>query len=379
MKFDRLMEQLVGVFAILVLTVGTMIVLAPFVTTLLWGAILAYSSWHPFKRLAAALGGRPALATVLIVALILVCLLVPMFFAGVAFSTRVPEWVAIVQDRLASGLPPLPEWMEKIPLVGARLNAAWDGLATRNPEVIARLQEMAKPMFRTALGVALSLLQGLGLLLLSILFTAVFYLSGDSAGAGLRAGMRRIAGARAEALLALVGGTVKGVVFGILGTSLVQAVLCAAGYWIAGLPSPALLGLLTFFLAIIPGGPLLIVVPGAIWLVQTGASGWAIFLVVWTFIVAIGVDNVLKPILIGRSSHVPLILIMLGVFGGAAAFGLLGVFVGPTLLAVTHAVLHDWIDAKADDEVAAAADDGTAAMAASRELERLSQQQEEAS
>ena len=245
--------------------------------------------------------------------------------------------------------------------------------------MIARLQEMAKPMFRTALGVALSLLQGLGLLLLSILFTAVFYLSGDSAGAGLRAGMRRIAGARAEALLALVGGTVKGVVFGILGTSLVQAVLCAAGYWIAGLPSPALLGLLTFFLAIIPGGPLLIVVPGAIWLVQTGASGWAIFLVVWTFIVAIGVDNVLKPILIGRSSHVPLILIMLGVFGGAAAFGLLGVFVGPTLLAVTHAVLHDWIDAKADDEVAAAADDGTAAMAASREHERLSQQQEEAS
>jgi predicted PurR-regulated permease PerM len=134
---------------------------------------------------------------------------------------------------------------------------------------------------------------------------------------------------------------VKAVVYGILGTSLVQAVFCAAGYWIAGLPSPALLGLATFFLAIIPGGPLLVVVPGAFWLIQSGQTTWAAFLVVWAGVTAIAADNVLKPMMIGKSSHVPLILVLLGVLGGAVAFGLLGVFIGPTLLAVAHAVLRD--------------------------------------
>jgi predicted PurR-regulated permease PerM len=154
--------------------------------------------------------------------------------------------------------------------------------------------------------------------------------------------MVRIAGARADYLLGLIGGTVKAVVYGILGTSLVQAVLCAVGYWIAGLPSPALLGLATFFLSIIPGGTLLVVVPGALWLIQNGEATWAVFIVVWAVAVGIAVDNVLKPMMIGKSSHVPFILVMLGVLGGAVAFGLLGVFIGPTLLAVANAVLGDW-------------------------------------
>jgi predicted PurR-regulated permease PerM len=139
-------------------------------------------------------------------------------------------------------------------------------------------------------------------------------------------------------------------VYGILGTSLVQAVLCTIGFAIAGVPSPGMLGLITFFLAIIPGGPLLVVLPAAAWLVQQGATSWAVFLVVWALVVGIVIDNVLKPVLIGRTSHVPFILVLIGVIGGAAAFGLLGVFVGPTLLAVTHAVLRDWVKTEAQAE-----------------------------
>lgn len=343
MKFDRLMEQLLGVLAVLTLTAGTLIVVGPFITALIWGAILAYCTWQPFKWLAAAFGGRSVWATLVVVALILLGLLGPILYAGVAFSTRVPELAAMLQDRLVAGMAPLPDWVTQVPVVGERLEKAWEGIVSQNPEVMARLKELAGPMLKAALAAGLSVMSGLGLLVLSILFAAYFYVSGESAAAGLRAVMRHIAGARADELLMLVGGTIKGVVYGILGTSLVQAILCAVGYWIAGLPSPALLGLLTFFLAIIPGGPLLVVVPGALWLAQTGHSTWAIFIVVWAAAVGISVDNVLKPILIGKSSHVPFILVMLGVIGGAAAFGLLGVFVGPTLLAVTHAVLRDWV------------------------------------
>jgi predicted PurR-regulated permease PerM len=341
-RFDRLMEQLIGVLALLVLTGGTLIVIAPFVTALLWGAILAYCTWRPFRRLTAAFGGRRVWAALLIVLVILGALLGPMFYAGFAFSTHVPDLVALLQKRLATGLPPFPEWLIRLPLIGPRIDEAWTGIVSRNPEVVARMRELAGPILRTMLAAGLAVVQGLGLLALSVLFAAYFYLSGESAAQGLRAGMVRVAGARADYLLGLIGGTVKAVVYGILGTSLVQAVLCGVGYWIAGLPSPALLGVATFFLSIIPGGTLLVVVPGALWLIQNGEATWAVFIVVWAVAVGIAVDNVLKPMMIGKSSHVPFILVMLGVLGGAVAFGLLGVFIGPTLLAVAHAVLRDW-------------------------------------
>lgn len=342
MRFNRLMEQLIGVLAVLVLAGGTLIVIAPFVTALLWGAILAYCTWHPFRRLAAVFGGRRIPAALLIVLLILLILLGPMFYAGAAFSTRAPHLVALLQERLAAGVSPFPEWVSGLPLIGPRLDEAWNGIVARNPEVLARLRELAGPLFRTMLGAAVSIMQGLALLTLSVLFAAFFYLSGERTAAAFRAGMLHVAGARADYLLDLIGGTVKGVIYGILGTSLAQAVLCALGFWVAGLPSPALLLLVTFFLAIVPGGPLLVVVPCVIWLVENDATGWAVFVFVWSVVVSITVNNVLQPMLIGMSSQVSAILVLLGVIGGTAAFGLLGVFIGPTLLAVADAVFSDW-------------------------------------
>jgi predicted PurR-regulated permease PerM len=341
-NFERLMELIVGVLALLILIAGALIVIGPFITALLWGAILAYCSWHPFQRLTVILGGHRVLSTLVVVLLILCVLIGPILYAGFAFATRVPDLTILVQARLSAGIPPLPDWIAQLPFVGPRIDEAWTGLAARNPEVVARLRDLAGPMLRQALGAAVSVMSGMALLLLSVLFAAVFYLSGENAAAALTAAMRRVAGARGDYLLGLIGATVKGVVFGILGTSLVQAVLLGIGYWIVGLPSPGLLGVVTFFLAFIPAGPVLVVVPAAIWLVQGGATAWAVALVVWTVVVGISVDSIIKPILIGKSSHVPFVLVMIGVLGGAAAFGLLGLFVGPTLLAVAHAVVRDW-------------------------------------
>lgn len=342
MRFDRLMEQLAGVIALAALAGTALIVVAPFMTALLWGAIVAYCSWRPYQKLVRAFKGHRALAVLAIVLTILVLVIGPALYGGVMFSTRVPELVALAQKRLSGSVPPLPDWLARLPMVGTRLEDTWEALAARNPEMIQRLRELARPVLFGALGATLEVLKGLGLLILSVLFAAFFYLSGERLGTALAAALHKIAGARAASLLALVGATVKGVVYGILGTSLVQAVLCGIGYWLAGLPSPGLLAVATFFLAIIPGGPLLVVVPGAIWLVQQGEPGWAVFLVIWSLVAGIGVDNVLKPMIIGRSSDVPFILIMIGVIGGAAAFGFLGVFVGPTVLAVANAVLRDW-------------------------------------
>jgi predicted PurR-regulated permease PerM len=351
MRFDRLMEQLAGVFALIVLIGGALLVVAPFIPALLWGAVLAFSTWRPYQRVTAALGGRRVLATLMMVMLILLLLLGPIFIAGFTFATHIDELIALLQHRFSRGLPPLPEWVLRLPFIGTRAEQLWIDVATQNPEIVARMSQFGRVLAATGLAAALAVMNGLALLGLSVLFAASFYLGGASAATALQAGMQRVAGARGAYLLELIGNTVRGAVYGIIGTSLVQAALCGVGYWIAGLPSPVLLALATFFLAVLPGGPLVIIVPGAIWLVQNGAAGWAIFLVAWALLAGILTDNVLKPLLIGKSSKVPYILIMVGVLGGAMVFGLLGVFIGPTLLAVAHAVLRDWVKGEASDKV----------------------------
>ncbi len=342
MKSDQLIERLAAVFALIVLVGGSLLVLAPFTTALLWGAILSYSSWGLYRKLTAMVGGRRKLAALLIVFIILIVVLGPFVYAGFAFGAHVHEIVALVQRLFEDGLPDLPDWVGRIPLAGPNIEAFWAHLTSGNAELIAQLRTLAAPAGKWILAAAIAVTHGLGLLALSIVLAFFFYTGGEGAAAWLNAGMRRIAGERADYLLALAGNTVRGVVYGILGTALVQGVLAGFGCWIAGVPAPALLGLATFFLSVVPGGPVIVWLPAAIWLYHGGATGWAIFLVVWG-VVAVGMsDNVIKPILIGKSSDMPLILVMLGILGGAFAFGFLGVFIGPTLLAVAYTVLHDW-------------------------------------
>ncbi|WP_128594740.1 AI-2E family transporter [Paraburkholderia kirstenboschensis] len=341
MKSDQLIERLAAVFALIILVGGSLLVLAPFTTALLWGAILSYSSWGLYRRLTSALGGRRKSAATLIVFIILIVVLGPFVYAGFAFGAHVHDIVALVQRLFEAGLPDLPPWVARVPVIGSSIESFWERLTSSNSELIAQLRTLAAPAGKWILAAAIAVTHGLGLLALSIVL-AFFYTGGEGAAAWLNAGMRRIAGERADYLLALAGSTVKGVVYGILGTALVQGILAGFGCWIAGVPGPALLGLATFFLSVIPGGPVIVWLPAAIWLYHGGATGWAVFLVVWGVLVVGMSDNVIKPILIGKNSDMPLILVMLGILGGAFAFGFLGVFIGPTLLAVAYTVLHDW-------------------------------------
>jgi predicted PurR-regulated permease PerM len=151
----------------------------------------------------------------------------------------------------------------------------------------------------------------------------------------------RILGERGQYLLDVAGKTVRGVVYGILGTALVQAVMAGVGFLIAGVPGAALLALLTFFLSVVPVGPPLVWGPAVLWLFQQGSTGWAIFMLVWGFGVST-VDNLVKPWLISQGSNLPFLLILFGVLGGVLAFGFIGVFIGPTLLAVGYRVVTEW-------------------------------------
>ena len=254
MKSEELIERLIAVLAIVLLVGGAFLVLAPFAAALIWGAILAYTTWGPYKKLSAWLGGRYGLAATLMVILIFVVVLGPFVIAGFGFAGHIDEVAALLQRAYDSGLPDLPNWIVGLPMVGAPIQEFWVSLtqSQSNAELTAQLRKLAAPAGQFLLTAGSAIGQGLLLLALSILLTFFFYTGGDAMVDWLRSAIQRLGGERAHHLLTLAGNTVKGVVYGILGTALVQGILAAIGFLMAGVPAAAALGLATFFLSVVP-------------------------------------------------------------------------------------------------------------------------------
>ena len=248
----------------------------------------------------------------------------------------------MVAVLLREGPPGPPAWVAQLPIVGTQLTERWLELERLGAGWTAELQ----PYLDTGLDWLLSLGVRLGEAILqvslSVLVAFFFFRDGDAGARRLDAAVKRLAGDRAQRLLAVAGGTVRSVVYGVIGTALAQASLQGLGLWLAGVPAAFFLGFLTFFLSFVPVGPPLVWLPAAVWLLYNGAIGWGMFLIGWGLLVVSGVDNVLRPYLISRGSRLPLILMFFGVLGGLLAFGFLGVFLGPTLLAIGYVLFQEW-------------------------------------
>ena len=195
------------------------------------------------------------------------------------------------------------------------------------------------------LGVA----RGVLLFVLALFVAFFFYIYGEPIAARLTELLRRIAGARADRLIAVTGATVRGVVYGILGTAVVQGVLTAFGLWVSGVPRPVLLGAVAGFLAVLPIGAPLVWIPAALWLMSAGHLGWGIFLGIYGVVAVSGADSLIRPWFIARGADLPFVLTVLGVLGGALAFGLLGIFLGPVLLGVAYTFVNEWVTVNADE------------------------------
>ena len=279
----------------------------------------------------------------LFVGALMVFALGPIFYAGIELGTNIGIAADWVREHIHKGLPALPERVASLPLVGNTIDQWWAKLAAGDSIVIDQLKSFVAPVTGFALTIGAALGQGLLMLLFSLIVAIFFYLGGETTVRWLRGGMIRIADERGVALLTLASSTIRSVIYGIIGTALAQGALAAFGLAIAGVPGAATLGLLCCFLSLIPIGPALVWGPAAFWLYNGGETGWAIFMVIWGVGVVSMVDNIIKPIFIGRGTELPFLLIMLGVLGGALMFGLLGVFIGPTLLSVAYAVLGEWV------------------------------------
>jgi predicted PurR-regulated permease PerM len=232
--------------------------------------------------------------------------------------------------------------LHKLPLVGERATEVWKTHAVDTAKVLATLRRLLEPVSARLLALAVTLAGGLVHLALSLFICFFLFRDGTWAADKLSAVVVRIGGDRATRLLGLAGTTVRGVVYGVLGTALIQAALGGIGFLISGVPGAGVLALFVLVFSVVPLGPAVVCLPGALWLYHRGSTGWAIFLMVWGLMVG-SIDNIIKPWLISRSSPTPILLILFGVLGGAITFGFIGVFLGPTFLAVGYRVFEEWL------------------------------------
>lgn len=335
-------ELYLGLIALAFLGAGCVLVLMPFASALLWAVVLCFTVWPVYETLLKMVGGRRTLAAFLVTLGMTLLVLMPFVIAGITLADNVRELTVAMRTWLDAGPPEPPAWLRSVPFLGESATAYWIESARDSASSLDTFKQFLEPFSARLLKIGLALGRGLFELTVSVLVSFFLFRDGAAGAERLKTALGRIAGDRGRTLLDVAGKTVRGVVYGIIGTALVQAVVAGIGFAIAGVPAPGLLTLLMFFVAILPFGAPLVWVPAALWLFYQGHLGWGVFMLVWGTGVS-SVDNLVKPWLISQGSRLPFLLIFFGVLGGAVAFGFIGVFLGPTLLAVGYRLLKEWI------------------------------------
>jgi predicted PurR-regulated permease PerM len=325
------------------LIASTLWILGPFLPSTIWAVTLVIATWPVLLRVQAALGGRrgPAAA---VMTLLLLAIVVAPFGSAVSTIVKNSDRIQALAIALTSfAIPPTPAWVADLPVVGEPLSDAWDHVASAG---VNTLIVEAGPYIGRVTQYFVSAVGSLGTffvqLLLTIVVASILYSNGDRAAAVARRFGHRLAGERGQQMVLLVGQAIRGVALGVVVTALVQSMLGGIALAVAGVPFAAILTAVMFMLCIVQIGPALVLLPAVVWLYYSGGGGWTIFLAVCGLVI-ISLDNVLRPLLIRRGADLPMLLILVGVIGGLMAFGLIGVFVGPALLAVTYTLLQAWL------------------------------------
>ena len=347
-----LIERSILVLLFVGLFIGVLAVVKPFTTAILFGAALATAAWPMRQALVRRGLGRGLTATLLLL-LSLLLVVLPLLVIAPHLADQLGQGM----DRVAAyfaATPEQPAWITGLPLIGRRLGAVWDRVVEAQGNLRTLVEPYTAYLEQVMIGVARGLADSMVQVILSLVVATLFWANGDALVAVLHDALRRLGGPLAERSLDVAAGAIRGVAYGVVGTAAIQAVLLAIGLAVAGVPGAAMLGFVGLLLAISQiGGPLLILIWGgaAWWLFAQDHQAWGAFMIVWGVFVNT-VDNFIKPWLIGFGIEMPMSLTILGVFGGFLAFGFLGLFIGPTLIAIMFTLLQAWRTAISDHPTA---------------------------
>jgi predicted PurR-regulated permease PerM len=339
-----LTRTLLGAIFLGGLIVASLWILRPFIAAAIWATMIVVATWPVLLWFQARLWKRRWLAIAAMTAVLLLVFAVPLALGVGTIVLNADEIVRLLKSLATFRMPTPPEWVAHLPFVGSKVVLAWqqaaasgiDGLLARVMPYAGRL---AQWLVSEAGNVGILVMQ----FLLTLVLTALMYASGESVALDVLRFGRRLAGDRGENAVRLAGQAIRGVALGVVVTAVVQAALSGIGLGVAGVKFAGLLTAVIAFLCIAQIGPSPVLIPAVIWLYWTGETAWGTFLLVWAVIV-VTLDNVLRPMLIKRGADLPLLLIFAGVIGGLLAFGMVGVFVGPVVLAVAYTLLRAWID-----------------------------------
>jgi predicted PurR-regulated permease PerM len=347
-----MIERSVLVLLVVGLLIGVLAVVKPFTTAILFGASLAIAAWPMRQALVRrGLGRGPAAALLLLLSLVIVVL--PMLVLAPHLAEQLVQGTQRVQEYFAA-TPEQPAWIRSLPFGSRRLAAAWDRVVEVKGNLRALLEPYTANLEQLMIGAARALADSLVQVILSLIVATMFWTNGDGLVSVLHDALRRLGGPIAEQALDVAAGAIRGVAYGVVGTAAIQALLLTIGLVVCGVPGAAMLGFVALLLAISQiGGPLLVLIWGgaAWWLFAQDQQIWGVFMIVWGVFVSM-VDNFLKPWLIGFGVEMPMSLTILGVFGGFIAFGFLGMFIGPTLIAIMFTLVQAWRAAVSGQPVA---------------------------
>lgn len=338
-----LTRSTLAIFLIAMLAAASFWILRPFLPSAIWATMVVVSTWPVMRWIEGRLWHKRSLAVLVMTLLLLLVFVVPFSLALSAMLENAEGLIASLKSLVPASPPPPPAWLEALPLVGPEATRLWQTVAAMGlQELSAKITPYSGAVIRWLLARA----GGAGVMfvqfLLTVVFAAIMYATGERWAAGVIGFARRLAGDRGESSVRLAGHAIRGVALGVVLTAILQSLVAGIGLAVCGVPYAVVLTVSMFVLAIAQIGPAPVLVPAVIWMYWIGDTGWATVLLLWS-LVALSFDNFLRPILIKRSADLPLLLIFVGVIGGLLAFGLIGIFVGPVVLAVAFTLLQAWI------------------------------------
>ena len=332
--------------AISLLTIGCLYVLRPFLAAILFAGAVVISSWPLYMRLLAAMRGRRTLAALTMTLSLTFVVIMPLALVAYNLADDVGRFYEQLRIAVETGNADPPLWLRRIPMVGESIYAYAVELMHSREQMLELARNMLEPARKYLLSGGIVLGTGVAQMSLAAFVSFFLYRDGLQLVSSVAVAMQKVIGEGAAKVAEIVSQTVRGVMYGLLGTALAQALVAALGFAIAGVPGVPLLGVATFIMSLVPIGPPVIWGGAALWLFDQGSTGWGVFMIVWGLVLISGVDNVVKPLLISRGSDLPFLLVLLGVLGGVLAFGFVGLFIGPTLLAVGYSLMRDWTGVK---------------------------------
>ncbi len=322
----------------------------PFLTPLIWAVIIVVATWPVMLRVQAFFRGRRWAAVAVMTAGLLMLIVVPLSLAIITIAENTDEIPRWLRSLTALTAAPLPRWISDIPVLGTKLQDRWHHFASASStEWAAKIE----PYLRNIVSWFMSQAGNVGLMvlnfLLTILIAAILFAKGETASSGISRLARRLAGHQGENTLVLAAKAVRGVALGVVVTALIQTILGGIGLAVAGVPAVTLLAGIMFILCIAQIGPGLVLIPSIVWLYWSGEALSGTLLLVFS-LVACTIDNLIRPFLIRKGANLPLVLIFTGVIGGLVAFGVIGLFIGPVVLAVIYTLLQAWVEEKSGEE-----------------------------